>query len=236
MSNQSITIGSTAIKVNNSGLYCLNDLHKAAGGEAKHTPGRFTKSEWASSLVDELSQNRDIEVLTSKSKVGTYACKELVYSYAMWISPAFSIRVIQAFDALASGDEKKALAMAGTQAASDRLALLDDDLVKEYITIRKRELRQIESKADQLRKSLADMDVNAPDVTGDQVEQVINLLGRRKKAGRNWITIAELKDGVKNLLIFSGQRGLSTYLAQVIMPDVIHSGVATVDGKRINIK
>ena len=44
-----------------------------------------------------------IQVVHGGSKRGTYACKELVYAYATWISAKFFLQVIRTFDAVISG-------------------------------------------------------------------------------------------------------------------------------------
>jgi len=40
-----ISIASVCIKQDAEGRFCLNDLHRAAGGEEKHSPNRFTRSD-----------------------------------------------------------------------------------------------------------------------------------------------------------------------------------------------
>jgi|GEM_PF-3199532 len=85
------------------GLYSLNDLHLAAGGEARHRPNYFLDNEQTQALIAELLEagnpaSKCIETVRGKGKAqGTYACKELVIAYAAWISAAFHLKVIGVF-------------------------------------------------------------------------------------------------------------------------------------------
>ena len=67
----------------------------------------FTRNESTQALIDELRKNGELEyepyVSTAGRYGGSWGCKELVYAYAMWISPAFNLKVIRAYDALATG-------------------------------------------------------------------------------------------------------------------------------------
>jgi len=94
-----IIISSANIKINSDGLYCINDLHKASGGEAKHGPTHWLALENTKGMTD-LALTKGIPVIKKSSGRygGTYVCKQLVYSYAMWISPEFSFEVIEFFD------------------------------------------------------------------------------------------------------------------------------------------
>jgi hypothetical protein len=107
LNSTQITIGNNSITLRNH-LYSLNDLHKASGGEDKHKPSNFMRLDSTKSLVEEISNENKrvsdvstvpVEVIHG-DKGGTFVCKELVYAYAMWISPAFNLKVIRAFDAV----------------------------------------------------------------------------------------------------------------------------------------
>ncbi|MBT0422955.1 KilA-N domain-containing protein [Morganella morganii] len=109
-----LIVSDISIRQDSTGRYSLNDLHKAAGNKEKDKPANWLRSEKTIELIDEIliSQNREIKNLSQNQKPvisksgrygGTYVCKELVYSYAMWISAAFALKVIQAYDNLATG-------------------------------------------------------------------------------------------------------------------------------------
>ncbi len=108
---------STNVRHDSEGRYCLNDLHKAAGGEKKHQPSDFLRLTSTCALIRELNETswnsgdyvRAVQGASGDSRTptnivndgknnGTYVVKELVYAYAMWVSPAFHLKVIRFFD------------------------------------------------------------------------------------------------------------------------------------------
>ncbi|ARW10013.1 MULTISPECIES: KilA-N domain-containing protein [Acetobacter] len=102
----SLSILGTKIRQDAEGRFCLNDCHKASGGENKNRPSIWVDNSQTKALIAEIQAEAGIPALTSikgGNASGTYACKELVYAYAMWISPAFHLQVIRAFDALVTG-------------------------------------------------------------------------------------------------------------------------------------
>lgn len=108
---QPLVIGNFSIRQDEDGRYCLNDLHKASGGNKKHQPAYFVRNQQTKDLIEIIEgENDDLQICRSKQAVnsirgkgleqGTYAVKELVYSYAMWISAKFHLTVIRAYDAM----------------------------------------------------------------------------------------------------------------------------------------
>ena len=88
-------------------LYSLTDLHRASGGEQKHKPVLFLSNQQTKELISEIEIESKVGIPTSVVKTvrggknpSTYACEELVLSYAMWISPKFHLIVLRAFLAM----------------------------------------------------------------------------------------------------------------------------------------
>ena len=116
------------------GLYSLKDLHKASGGDNKHAPFRFMRNAETKELIEEIERSPDMvngsnakayKVVQggTASKQGTYACKELVYRYAMWISPKFALIVIRTFDKVITGEVKVSPSQIST--TTDRRPLVE---------------------------------------------------------------------------------------------------------------
>ncbi|OAZ72430.1 hypothetical protein SRCM100623_00969 [Acetobacter pasteurianus] len=108
--NTELTILSTTIRRDADGRYCLNDCWRASGAENSKRPSLWEANAQTEALIEELKGSAGIPAHPTKTvktgandRRGTYACKELVYAYAMWISPKFHLQVIRAFDALVTG-------------------------------------------------------------------------------------------------------------------------------------
>ena len=103
----------TYVRQDEQGRFSLNDLHQAAGGEQRHRPNYWLETKQTQDLIAELGNSWNsmssgtsiagIPAIEAKTKVGTFVARELVYAYAMWISPAFHLKVIRTFDALVTG-------------------------------------------------------------------------------------------------------------------------------------
>ena len=101
-----LTVAGTPVRVDAEGRYNLNDLHRAAGGEAKHRPSRWIANQKTQELIWEIESKAGKPALVSRKggkDAGSFVSRELVYAFAMWISAAFQLRVIEAYDALVAG-------------------------------------------------------------------------------------------------------------------------------------
>ncbi|EJU9702888.1 KilA-N domain-containing protein [Escherichia coli] len=113
--NNLMVIDGIEVRRDAYGRYSLNDLHRAAGGEQKNRPKYWLSNKQTCELIEQLfteggipplEQNQPVSVINGGNNQGTYVCKELVYAYAMWISPSFHLKVIRTFDMVTSAPEK----------------------------------------------------------------------------------------------------------------------------------
>ena len=90
-----ISICNTSIR-QFQGLYSINDLHSASGGEQRHKPANWLANKQTVDFISEI-EIAGIPAILKKQGLGTFVCKELVIHYGMWISPSFSLQVIRTF-------------------------------------------------------------------------------------------------------------------------------------------
>jgi hypothetical protein len=119
-----IAILGTDIRKDADGRYCLNDLHRASGGNNAHRPSLWVENKQTKELIAEILK-AGIPALSSIKggrHNGTYVCKELVYAYAMWVSPRFHLTVIRAFDAMVTNKPVEQVVEPTVQDAIDERA------------------------------------------------------------------------------------------------------------------
>ncbi len=96
-----LIIHNVLVKKDENGLFCLNDLWKAAGGNEKDKPSRWDRTDKAQEFINYQANLKSHICPFRKSSGrygGTYANKAIVIDYAMWISPEFKNHVIKVFD------------------------------------------------------------------------------------------------------------------------------------------
>lgn len=110
---EQIRILGVTISATPNGLYSVTDLWKASGSKSKNLPEKWLRNKASIEYADYLKtlesnvsqkwvavENQRVIDIFNGNNGGTYMCKELVYAYAMWISPVFSHAVISTFDAV----------------------------------------------------------------------------------------------------------------------------------------
>ena len=169
-----IQISNVSIRQYN-GLYSLNDLHRAAGGENRHKPSLWTSNQQTIELIKEVEKAENPAIL-SKQGLGTFVCKELVIHYGMWISATFSLQVIRTFLAVQEQGSLKT-----KTALPNGLTLEQQDVVKAM----HREI--LEQTPPEMRKALAiklwasikqKFGCTYKAVSPDCFNEVISLMGR----------------------------------------------------------
>ena len=118
-----LVISNVVIKQDENLRYRLNDLHKASGLPKSKSPSEWLRIQNAQEFIANLKLENTVtgihgtvdfkgmEPLITIQGIGknqgSFAIKEVVYAYAMWLSPTFSIHVIRAYDALVRAEREE---------------------------------------------------------------------------------------------------------------------------------
>ncbi|WP_052370526.1 KilA-N domain-containing protein [Chromobacterium haemolyticum] len=186
-SSPSMSLGSFDIRQDAEGRYCLNDLQKAATiGDARSSRtleiNEYMRRPETAALIRELEntgKSRNKAVCTIRGRNGgTYVSKELVYAYAMWISPQLHLEVIRKFD------EVQTYGIA----VSDKVKEVHiEDLTIAAVQAVERAGGQVHAEEQEARaEALSSMKGGAPNAS-----QKLNAKLRRNRANLTWKDIAD---------------------------------------------
>jgi phage antirepressor YoqD-like protein len=123
-STKNLVLLDTTIRQDEMGRFFLNDLHKASGGEVKNRPAVWLQNQQTIDLAKECEID-GIPSILAKQGLGTFVVKDLVYAYAMWISPTFHLKVIRAYDAMVAYSVPRSFADA-LQLAADQARVIEE--------------------------------------------------------------------------------------------------------------
>ena len=119
-----LQIMNTEVTINKNGLYCLNDLHKAAvasgmADEDNHRPSKFKDSQHE--FLEACIKASETIISVKGGKSGTYASEIIAMKYAGWIDPSYEVQLYKAVQALKHGDIEKAVELSGSERAKSAL-------------------------------------------------------------------------------------------------------------------
>ena len=119
-----LQIMNTEVTINKNGLYCLNDLHKAAvaagmADENSHRPSIFKTSQHE--FIEACITASETIISVKGGKSGTYASEIIAMKFAGWINPTYEVQLYKAVQALKRGDIEKAVELSGSERAKSAL-------------------------------------------------------------------------------------------------------------------
>ena len=122
--SRKLIIADMSVNINSDGLYCLNDLHKAAvkagiADDENHKPSAFKR--YQHEFIEACINASEKLVSVRGKNAATYASELIVMKYAGWIQPAFEIEIYKAVQALKHGDIEKAVELSGSKKARESL-------------------------------------------------------------------------------------------------------------------
>ncbi|MCQ4052371.1 KilA-N domain-containing protein [Aeromonas sp. SG16] len=171
-----IVIESHSIAVNADGMYCLNDLHKAAMALGKATenqsPSKFLRYQADFiKAVEGKGLISPLRIVKGGKNPGTWAVELVAMKYAGWIDASYEVQVYAAAQALRHGDIEKAVELSGSKAAK---AALDDMRLAKATTLRAQALDQQIKNAQAICNLLPHLsDVSRQTITASLVNPVV---------------------------------------------------------------